>query len=101
MLKKKPFQDLNKKILNYRIQDKEFTIDDLLGISEKKQKTITIEKYFMKLVSQLKEIGKLSSASKYYFCLSSLSKFKSMNISFTDIDFQFLKDYEIYLRKKG
>lgn len=94
-------QDLNKKILNYRIQDKEFTIDDLLGISEKKQKTITIEKYFMKLVSQLKEIGKLSSASKYYFCLSSLSKFKSMNISFTDIDFQFLKDYEIYLRKKG
>ena len=63
-------QDLNKKILNYRIQDKEFTIDDLLGISEKKQKTITIEKYFMKLVSQLKEIGKLSSASKYYFCLS-------------------------------
>ena len=94
-------QDLNKKILNYRIQDKEFTIDDLLGISEKKQKTITIEKYFMKLVSQLKEIGKLSSASKYYFCLSSLSKFKPMNTPFTDIDFQFLKDYEVYLRKKG
>lgn len=84
-------QDLNKKILNYRIQDKEFTIDDLLGISEKKQKTITIEKYFMKLVSQLKEIGKLSSASKYYFCLSSLSKFKPMNTPFTDIDFSILK----------
>jgi len=61
----------------------------------------TIEKYFMKLVSQLKEIGKLSSASKYYFCLSSLSKFKPMNTPFTDIDFQFLKDYEVYLRKKG
>lgn len=94
-------QKINKKILNYQIQNQKFTLDNLLEKPEKKQKTITVEKYFMKLVSQLKEIGKLSSASKYYFCLSSLSKFKSMNISFTDIDFQFLKDYEIYLRKKG
>lgn len=95
------FQELNRKILNYRIQNKEFTIDDLLGVSGKKQKVVTIEKYFMQLIAQQKEIGKLSTASKYHFCLSSLSKFQSMNISFSDIDFQFLKDYEIYLRKKG
>ena len=94
-------QKINKKILNYQIQNQKFTLDNLLETPEKKQKIITIETYIMQLVSQLKEIGKLSSASKYYFCLSSLSKFKPMNIPFTGIDFQFLKDYEVYLRKKG
>ena len=94
-------QKLNKKILNYQIQNKEFTIDDLLGITEKKAKAITIESYFNQTISQLKDMGKLNTASKYKFSLSSLSKFHPLNIPFSQINFNFLQNFEIYLRKEG
>ena len=37
-------QKINKKILNYQIQNQPFTLDDLLGITEKKLKSETIKK---------------------------------------------------------
>ncbi|MBS7198581.1 site-specific integrase [Butyricimonas sp. An62] len=94
-------QELNKKILNYQIQNQEFTLDDLLDNPKKKSKTITIKDYFNQITIQLKEANKLSSASKYKFCLSSLSKYHSMDIPFTDIDLKFLIDFEVFLRKEG
>ena len=94
-------QKINKKILNYQIQNQPFTLDDLLGITEKKLKSETIKSYFQKEVTTLKDSGKLSSASKYKYCLSSLCKYRSMDIPFTDINYKFLVEFEMFLRKAG
>lgn len=94
-------QKLNRKILNYQIQNQPFTLDDLLGITEKKLKSVTIKNYLQKEVTTLKDSGKLSSASKYKYCLSSLCKYRSMDIPFTDINYKFLVEFEMFLRKAG
>lgn len=92
-------QKINKKILNYQIQNQPFTLDDLLGITEKKLKSLTIKHYFQKEITTLQAAGQFSSVSKYKYCLSSLCKYRSMDIPFTDINYKFLIEFEMFLRK--
>ncbi|WP_251624016.1 site-specific integrase [Odoribacter lunatus] len=92
-------QKLRKKELEYKIQGKEYSIDDILGVSRKSVTTIAV--YFQKVIDELTSLGRLNTRDKYKFTFSSLSKFKSLDIPFTKIDVQFLREYEIFLRKIG
>ena len=93
-------EEYRKKILKLEALEIEVTFDTLFA-QQKKRNICTITQYFDIIINKLKELGKLKSASKYYFTLSSLNKFKSMDIEFSEIDLKFLKDYEFYLRKEG
>ena len=93
-------QKLKQKILTYQIQEKDFTLDDLIE-SNKKQKAITVENYFTQYNERIKTQNRLNTLNKYEYCLSSLTKFHSMNIPFTAIDINFLEDFETHLRSKG
>ena len=93
-------EEYRKKILKLEALEIEVTFDTLFP-QQKKRNICTITQYFDIIINKLKELGKLKSASKYYFTLSSLNKFKSMDIEFSEIDLKFLKDYEFYLRKEG
>lgn len=95
----KQIQELKKRELEYKIQGKNYSIDDVIGT--KKKPAMTVAEYFQKIINELSSLGRLNTRDKYKFTLSSLNKFRSMKISFTDIDFQLLKDYEMFLRKSG
>ena len=95
----KQIQEFKKRELEYKIQGKNYSIDDIIGI--KKKPAMTVEEYFQKIINELSDLGRLNTRDKYKFTLSSLNKFRSTKISFTDMDFQFLKDYEMFLRKSG
>lgn len=92
-------QKLKKRELEYKIQGKNYSIDDILGC--KRKSVITIADYFKKIIDELTALGRLNTRDKYKFTFRSLSKFKSLEIPFTEIDFQFLKGYEMFLRKTG
>lgn len=92
-------QAITRKALEFKIRGEEFTIEELLG--GKKKAKQTVEAFFQQVIKQLTELGKLNTRDRYKFTLSSLRKFRPMNISFEDIDLHFLKDYEIFLHKSG
>ena len=74
-------------------------MDNLLGREGKNHNTVFV--YFRKIIDQLKEKGTIRTAGKYESCLQSLIAFKSLDISFLEINLQFLNEFEIFLRKKG
>lgn len=95
----KQIQEFKKRELEYKIQGKNYSIDDIIGI--KKKPAMTVEEYFQKIINELSDLGRLNTRDKYKFTLSSLNKFRSTKISFTDMDFQFLKEYlDTYLKEK-
>lgn len=90
----------HKKIRRLKALEIEVSFENLFE-SEKKKTIITVREYFQKIIKQLEELGKLNTRDKYKFTLSSLQKFRSMDIPFTEINLQFLKDYEIFLLKSN
>ena len=92
-------KEFNKKIIYLEALGYEVTMDNLLGREGKNHNTIFV--YFRKIIDQLKEKGTIRTAGKYESCLQSLIAFKSLDISFLEINLQFLNEFEIFLKKKG
>jgi len=92
-------KEFNKKIIYLEALGYEVTMDNLLGREGKNHNTVFV--YFRKIIDQLKEKGTIRTAGKYESCLQSLIAFKSLDISFLEINLQFLNEFEIFLRKKG
>lgn len=93
-------EEFRKRIQKLEVLEMDITFETLFP-QQVKQKTCTIAQYFNVLINKQRELGKLKTASKYYFTLSSLNKFRSMDIEFSEIDLKFLNDYEFFLRKAG
>ena len=71
----KQIQEFKKRELEYKIQGKNYSIDDIIGI--KKKPAMTVEEYFQKIINELSDLGRLNTRDKYKFTLSSLNKFRS------------------------
>ena len=69
----KQIQEFKKRELEYKIQGKNYSIDDIIGI--KKKPAMTVEEYFQKIINELSDLGRLNTRDKYKFTLSSLNKF--------------------------
>lgn len=91
---------LKQKILAFQIQEKEFSLDDLLESTVRKPKTVTIKSYFTQYNEKIKSQNRLNSLNKYAYCLSSLMKFRSMDIPFDSVDLKFLEDFETNLKNR-
>lgn len=93
--------EYDKKIKRLEALDIPVNLDTLLETKSRYRPNQTVAEYFDKVISDFERSGKLSTASKYYFCLSSLKKFRSMDITFDRIDKIFLREFEQYLRDRG
>lgn len=66
-----------------------------------KIETPSVKDSFIEKLKQLEASKRFGSLRTYSNCYASLSRFTSLDIQFSDIDFKFLKDFEIYHIKLG
>lgn len=89
--------EYDKKVKRLKILDIEVTFETLLDTNSRKAPNRTVSEYFSKPIGCFKKAGKLNTASKYAFCLSSLNKCRPMGMAFNKIDKTFLAEFEQYL----
>lgn len=96
--------DLQKTILNKRIEGKDFTASSLLSPTQsaKSQLHNNVGECFNFYVRMLKEQGRLRYAGMYEVSYNSFVKYAgSLDIPFSDVDMVWLKKYEAWMLKQG
>jgi len=93
--------EYERKIKRLEVLEMEVTFENLLNANSRKTPNQTVSEYFNKLIDGFRKSGKLSTASKYSFCLSSLDKFRPTSITFDKVDKAFLSEFEQFLRGNG
>lgn len=92
--------ELQKQILSYNAEEKEYTVGNL--INRKKQKVVEIKVgvYFDQLINQLNQADKIGSQKVHRETINSIRRFSKGNLNFTfsDIDLDWLNRYEKWLR---
>lgn len=87
-------EEYRKRIRKLEALEIEVTFETLLDTNSRKAPNQTVAEYFGKLIEEFKRAGKLSTAFKYSFCLSSLNKFRLTSVTFDKIDiFALVADY--------
>ena len=76
------------------------TLDNVLE-TDGRRVYCTIAEYFRRTIAQLESVGKIGSASKHKVTFSLLQQFRSTNIRFDEITVGYLRDFELFLMKKG
>lgn len=76
------------------------TLDNVLETNGRKV-NCTVAEFFSRVIKQLESVEKFGSASKHRYCLSLLSKFRSTDVRFDEIDYTFLTDFETFLVRRG
>ncbi|WP_419491039.1 leucine-rich repeat protein [Alistipes putredinis] len=76
------------------------TLDNVLE-TDGRRVYCTIAEYFRRTITQLESVGKIGSASKHKVTFSLLQQFRSTNIRFDEITVGYLRDFELFLMKKG
>jgi len=90
------------KVLELKAENKEFTAHSLADNNGKNNKSITVKELFVQHIESLKYQRRHGYAASIQQVYNSLVKFnKHLNIYFSDIDIQWLKRYEVWLRKEG
>lgn len=95
--------ELQKTILNKRIEGKEFTASSLLH-SQATQSHLhnNVEECFNYYIGLLREQGRYRYAGMYDVSFNSFVKYAgSLDIPFNDIDVTWLKKYEVWMLKQG
>ena len=76
------------------------TLDNVLE-TDGRRVYCTIAEYFRRTIAQLESVGKIGSTSKHKVTFSLLQQFRSTNIRFDEITVGYLRDFELFLMKKG
>ncbi|OJU46538.1 MAG: integrase [Bacteroidales bacterium 45-6] len=99
ILKKK--EAIQKKILEFNSEEKDYTVNSLLG---EKQQNIrcSVEEYYLQLIRQYEETNNRGNRRVYKSSLNSLLSFSKnkLNITFQEINVNWLEKYEKWLRAK-
>lgn len=61
---------------------------------------ITVGDYFEQIIERLEKVEKYGSASKHKVTLSLMRQFRSVDIHFNQIDLNYLREFEIFLRQR-
>lgn len=61
---------------------------------------ITIGDYFGQIIERLEKVEKYGSASKHKTTVSLMRQSRSVDIHFDQIDMNYLKEFEIFLRQR-
>jgi hypothetical protein len=94
--------ELRRQILELKTEDKEFTASTLIS-PKSKTKSKTVQEYYKELIDDFKLSNRIGNEKVYNDSYTSLSKFtkNKLDILFSHIDTDFLKDYEKWLRHKN
>lgn len=94
--------DFTNQIIEYKLAQKEFTVTKLIEKVDSPTSSYTVKELIDKEIKRLKHENRLKSAIIYKELRTSMLEFnKHLDIYFPDIDVDFLKSYEAFLRKKG
>lgn len=89
-------------IVEYKLTQKEFTATKLIEKVNNHTSSNTMQDLIVSEIDRLKQESRLKSAIIYKELRTSLLEFnKHLDVYFSDIDVNFLKSYEAFLRKKG
>lgn len=91
-------KEYEKRIQRLEIMELPVTLENLFGQNGKRV-NCTVGDYLKQIIERLEALGKYASASKHRVLCSHLSRFRSMDIRFDEIDHTFLRDFELFLRK--
>lgn len=93
--------ELQKQVLEFKIEEKEFTASTLIK-PKVKQKLKTVHEFYNELVQEMELAGKIGNSRVYKDSLRSLEVYykNKLDIPFSDIDMEFLLGYEKFLRLK-
>lgn len=61
---------------------------------------VTVGDYFEQIIERLEKVEKYGSASKHKVTLSLMRQFRSVDIHFNQIDLNYLREFEIFLRQR-
>ena len=94
-------QEINKKVLSYKLSNEVFSLDELIEPKNKKQKTISVVKLFNTYIQELFNQERIKNAKYYRCCLNCLLKYtNNKDIEFTQVDASFLTDYSNWMQKQ-
>ena len=90
------------KIINLKVEKREFTAKSLIDKVNTPVKRMNVNDLFLQEIAQLKKEERIRYAECHDYVYKSLLKFnKHLDIYFSDIDVQWLKRYEAWLRSQG
>ena len=93
--------EYQKKILELKAEEKEFTASTLIA-PKAKMKIKSVKEFYLELVKEFEQAGKVGNSRVYHDSLKSLEAYTNgrLDIPFSHIDIDFLKGYEKWLRQK-
>lgn len=95
-------KQFSKQILDYKSEDKEFTVTNLVEKVNCSRRKMTVKELLNSEYDRLRNEGRLKYASTYKELKTSLLDFnKHLDTYFSIIDVNWLKQYETWLRTKG
>ena len=89
-------------INGFIVENKDYTLETLVQRAESSVRNMTVGNYLDLFISQLAKENRLGYAESFKGLKSSLLLYcKSLDIKFSAIDNQWLKGYELHLKKEG
>lgn len=92
------------KVIEKLSREEEFTATSLVYEQRKNIKAQTVEEFYLSLIKELKEDGRIGTSYAYlnsYRTLKNFNKGKKLNYTFSYIDVEFCKKFEKWMRSKG
>ncbi len=96
--------DYQQKILEKKANSEEFTASSLINEQKEEIKAKTVEEFYLSLIEDLKQKGRIGNSYAYlnsYNTLRNFNKSKKLNYTFSHIDVPFCKKFEDWMRSKG
>lgn len=95
--------ELQKQILEFNADQKDYTLNNLLNGNQPKIKEKTVGEFYNELILHYSQTNKTGNRLIYKGSFNSIKDFSKgrMNFLFTDIDLEWLVRYEKWLRSKG
>lgn len=96
--------DYQQKILEKKANSEEFTASSLINEQKEEIKAKTVEEFYLALIEDLKQKGRIGNSYAYlnsYNTLRNFNKGKKLNYTFSHIDVSFCKKFEDWMRSKG
>lgn len=96
--------DYQQKILEKKANSEEFTASSLINEQKDSIKAKTVEEFYLSLIEDLKQKGRIGNSYAYlnsYNTLRNFNKGEKLNYTFSHIDVPFCKKFEDWMRSKG
>jgi integrase len=92
------------KVLDKELKQEEFTASSLINEQKDSIKAKTVEEFYLSLIEDLKQKGRIGNSYAYLNSYNTLRNFnhgKKLNYTFSHIDVTFCRKFEDWMRNKG